>query len=93
MVMFGLNQQVNLIKMLDLKSIFNKYIYIYIIFIIHIKNYIVIAYTLKVVEIGDRQTISRVRNVLLALSYYKMLIYDTSIQYALEESKKYTVSV
>lgn len=32
------------------------------------------------------------RNVVLALSYYKMLIYDTSIQYALEESNKYTVS-
>ncbi|KAE9523662.1 hypothetical protein AGLY_016214 [Aphis glycines] len=46
----------------------------------------------QVVEIGDRQTISRVRNVVLALSYYKMLIYDTSIQYALEESNKYTVS-
>lgn len=45
------------------------------------------------VDIGDRQTISRVRNVVLALSYYKMLIYDTSIQYALEESKKYTVSI
>ncbi|KAL4149170.1 hypothetical protein QTP88_003170 [Uroleucon formosanum] len=46
----------------------------------------------QVVDIGDRQTISRVRNVVLALSYYKMLIYDTSIQYALEESNKYTVS-
>uniref|UniRef100_A0A2S2PKN6 Exosome complex component RRP4 n=1 Tax=Schizaphis graminum TaxID=13262 RepID=A0A2S2PKN6_SCHGA len=46
----------------------------------------------QVIEIGDRQTISRVRNVVLALSYYKMLIYDTSIQYALEESNKYTVS-
>jgi len=46
-----------------------------------------------VVDIGDRQTISRVRNVVLALSYYKMLIYDTSIQFALEESKKYTVSI
>jgi len=46
----------------------------------------------QVVDIGDRQTISRVRNVVLALSYYKMLIYDTSIQYALDESKKYTVS-
>ncbi|XP_050436351.1 exosome complex component RRP4 [Adelges cooleyi] len=46
----------------------------------------------KVVEIGDRQTISRVRNIILALSYYKMLIYDTSIQYALEESNKYTVA-
>lgn len=46
----------------------------------------------QVVDIGDRQTISRVRNVILSLSYYKMLIYDTSIQYALEESKKYTVS-
>lgn len=45
------------------------------------------------VDIGDRQTISRVRNVILALCYYKMLIYDTSIQYALEESTKYTVSV
>lgn len=44
------------------------------------------------VDIGDRQTISRVRNVILALCYYKMLIYDTSIQYALEESNKYTVS-
>jgi len=34
-----------------------------------------------------------VRNVVLALSYYKMLIYDTSIHYALEESNKYTVSI
>lgn len=45
------------------------------------------------VDIGDRQMISRVRNVIFALSYYKMLIYDTSIQYALEESNKYTVSI
>lgn len=37
--------------------------------------------------------ISRVRNIVFALSYYKMFIYDTSIQYALEESNKYTVSI
>lgn len=45
------------------------------------------------VDIGDRQMISRVRNIIFALSYYKMFIYDTSIQYALEESNKYTVSI
>lgn len=45
------------------------------------------------VDIGKRQTISRVRNIILALSNNKMLIYDTSLQFALEESKKYTVGV
>ncbi|KAL1401662.1 hypothetical protein pipiens_006445 [Culex pipiens pipiens] len=39
----------------------------------------------------DREVISRLRNCILALSHCKMLLYDTSILYAYEESLKYDV--
>lgn len=39
----------------------------------------------------DREVISRLRNCILALAHCKMLLYDTSILYAYEESLKYEV--
>lgn len=39
----------------------------------------------------DRDVISRLRNCILALANCKMLLYDTSILYAYEESLKYEV--
>ncbi|EDS25967.1 exosome complex exonuclease RRP4 [Culex quinquefasciatus] len=39
----------------------------------------------------DREVISRLRNSILALAHCKMLLYDTSILYAYEESLKYDV--
>ncbi|EDS25966.1 exosome complex exonuclease RRP4 [Culex quinquefasciatus] len=39
----------------------------------------------------DREVISRLRNCILALAHCKMLLYDTSILYAYEESLKYDV--
>lgn len=39
----------------------------------------------------DREVISRLRNCILALANCKMLLYDTSILYAFEESLKYEV--
>lgn len=41
---------------------------------------------LEVVPHADRQTISRLRNCVAALSQCKMMIYDTSIMYAYEAS-------
>ncbi|XP_016928060.1 exosome complex component RRP4 [Drosophila suzukii] len=38
---------------------------------------------------GDREVIARLRNSVLALAKCKLMIYDTSIQYAYEESLKY----
>ena len=40
---------------------------------------------------SDRQAISRLRNCILALAAHKVLIYDTSVVYAYEESQKYQV--
>lgn len=40
----------------------------------------------------DRETISRLRNCILALAYCKKMLYDTSILYAYEESLKYNVA-
>ncbi|XP_067002913.1 exosome complex component RRP4 isoform X1 [Anabrus simplex] len=40
----------------------------------------------------DREAIARLRNCILALANSKMLLYDTSIQYAFESSRKYEVS-
>lgn len=40
----------------------------------------------------DREVIARLRNCILALAQSKIMLYDTSILYAYEESKKYTVS-
>jgi exosome complex component RRP4 len=41
---------------------------------------------------ADREVIARLKNCILALASFKMLLYDTSIIYAYEESMKYTVS-
>lgn len=38
---------------------------------------------------ADREVIVRLRNCILALSNCKMMLYDTSIQYAYDESLKY----
>lgn len=40
----------------------------------------------------ERATIGRLRNCILALTQSKMMLYDTSIMYAYEESQKYTVA-
>lgn len=42
---------------------------------------------------ADREVIARLKNCILALASFKMLLYDTSIIYAYEESMKYTVSL
>lgn len=47
---------------------------------------------LKVVSRQVRETIARIRNCILALAQSKMLLYDTSILYAYEESLKYEVA-
>ncbi len=39
----------------------------------------------------ERQVIVRLRNCILALGHCKMMLYDTSILYAYEESMKYEV--
>lgn len=41
---------------------------------------------------SEREVIARLRNCILALTHSKMMLYDTSILYAYEESKKYSVS-
>uniref|UniRef100_A0A182MD70 Exosome complex component RRP4 n=1 Tax=Anopheles culicifacies TaxID=139723 RepID=A0A182MD70_9DIPT len=45
-----------------------------------------------VVTKEDRQTIARLRNCILALAHCKMMLHDTSILYAYEESCKYETS-
>ncbi|KFB44791.1 AGAP011211-PA-like protein [Anopheles sinensis] len=44
-----------------------------------------------VVTKQDRETIARIRNCILALAHCKMMLYDTSILFAYEESLKYEV--
>ncbi|XP_023015296.1 exosome complex component Rrp4 [Leptinotarsa decemlineata] len=46
----------------------------------------------EVVPRQERETIARIRNCILALTQSKMMIYDTSILYAYEESLKYNVA-
>jgi exosome complex component RRP4 len=46
----------------------------------------------QVVPRADREVIARLRNCVLALASCKMMLYDTSIVYAFEESLKYEVS-
>uniref|UniRef100_A0A1B6MIS7 Uncharacterized protein n=1 Tax=Graphocephala atropunctata TaxID=36148 RepID=A0A1B6MIS7_9HEMI len=41
---------------------------------------------------SDREVIARLRNCILALAASKMLLFDTSICYAFEQSQKYQVS-
>ncbi|GFG38861.1 hypothetical protein Cfor_02168 [Coptotermes formosanus] len=43
----------------------------------------------EVVARADREVIARLRNCILALANCKMMLYDTSILYAFEESLKY----
>jgi exosome complex component RRP4 len=45
----------------------------------------------EVVPRADREVIARLRNCILALASCKMMLYDTSILYAFEESMKYEV--
>ncbi|XP_065169685.1 exosome complex component RRP4 [Atheta coriaria] len=45
----------------------------------------------QVVSRGERETIARIRNCILALAQSKMMLYDSSILYAFEESLKYAV--
>lgn len=40
---------------------------------------------------GDREVIARLRNCVMALANCKMMLYDTSILYAYEESFKYEI--
>lgn len=44
-----------------------------------------------VVTKQDRETIARLKNCILALAHCKMMLYDTSILFAYEESLKYDV--
>ncbi|KAJ9576453.1 hypothetical protein L9F63_006666 [Diploptera punctata] len=46
----------------------------------------------EVVPHQDREVIARLRNCILALGNCRLMLYDTSIQYAFEESLKYKVS-
>lgn len=41
---------------------------------------------------GEREVIARLRNCILSLSQSKMMLYDSSISYAYEESQKYSIS-
>ena len=45
----------------------------------------------EVISKEDREVIARLRNCIHALASCKMLLYDTSIMYAYEESMKYKV--
>ncbi|KNC23480.1 hypothetical protein FF38_04776 [Lucilia cuprina] len=45
----------------------------------------------EVIPRADREVICRLRNCILALAHCKMMLYDTSILYAYEESMKYEV--
>lgn len=45
----------------------------------------------EIVPRGDREVIARLKNCILALANCKMMLYDTSILYAFEESMKYEV--
>ncbi|ETN63659.1 exosome complex exonuclease RRP4 [Anopheles darlingi] len=44
-----------------------------------------------VVTQEDRETVARLKNCILGLAHCKMMLYDTSILYAYEESMKYEV--
>lgn len=41
------------------------------------------------IPVPDREVIARTRNCILALAQSKIMLYDTSIMYAYEESLKY----
>ncbi|XP_063229426.1 exosome complex component RRP4 isoform X2 [Bacillus rossius redtenbacheri] len=44
----------------------------------------------EVVPLVERASIARLRNCILALAHYKLMLHDSSIQYAYEESQKYS---
>lgn len=46
----------------------------------------------EIIPRQERESISRIRNCILALAFCKMMLYDTSILYAYEESLKYNVA-
>lgn len=46
----------------------------------------------EVVPLADRKVIARLRNCIVALANCKMMLYDTTIQYAFDESMKYKES-
>lgn len=46
----------------------------------------------EAVSRGEREVIARLRNCILSLSQSKMMLYDSSILYAYEESQKYSIS-
>ncbi|CAH1977504.1 unnamed protein product [Acanthoscelides obtectus] len=46
----------------------------------------------EVVPLQERETIGRIRNCIKALAMCKMMLYDTSILYAYEESLKYSIA-
>ena len=39
----------------------------------------------------ERETISRLRNCVLALTHQKIMLFDTTIQYTYDSSQKYEV--
>uniref|UniRef100_A0A8D8WRD5 Exosome complex component RRP4 n=1 Tax=Cacopsylla melanoneura TaxID=428564 RepID=A0A8D8WRD5_9HEMI len=45
---------------------------------------------MEIVKLSDRETITRLNNVIKALAESKVMLFDTSIQYAFEESMKYS---
>lgn len=53
-------------------------------FVITVKHF-------QTVPLVDREVVARLRNCILALAASKMLLFDTSINYAFEQSQKYQV--
>ena len=46
---------------------------------------------LQPVGVQEREVIVRMRNSILCLAQYKMMLYDTSVYYAYEASSQYQV--
>ncbi|XP_023236569.1 exosome complex component RRP4-like [Centruroides sculpturatus] len=49
------------------------------------------AQCLEQISRSDRETIARLRNSIMALANWKLMLFDTSIQYAFEESLQYQI--
>lgn len=49
------------------------------------------AQCLEQITRNDRETVARLRNCVVALANCKMMLFDTSVQYAYEESMKYQI--
>lgn len=45
----------------------------------------------EAIKIGERETIARLRNCVLALAQHRVLLFDTTVQYTYEASLKYQV--